>query len=59
MALACWWGELVGVAKIDEEDDTPFDACSPEGLQAEIDQQRRRRRHRPGGGTAPESLDWF
>jgi hypothetical protein len=59
VALACWWGELVGTAKIEEEDDAPFDACSPEGLQAEIDQQRRRRRHRPGGESVPECVDGF
>lgn len=60
LALACWFGEMVAPARIEAEDDEPFDAFSREALLAEMDRKLRSKRHLGDGeGPAPETTDWI
>jgi len=43
LALAAWFGEMVAPARVELEDDTPFDAWSPEALKSEYERGHRRR----------------
>ncbi|HEX9633830.1 MAG TPA: hypothetical protein VGA02_15315 [Gemmatimonadales bacterium] len=47
VALACWWGDLVASPQVEVVDDAPFDAWSPEALQAEWERGHRVKRSKP------------
>jgi hypothetical protein len=41
VALACWWGEMVYAPVIEDGDEQPFDAWSPEALRTEWERGHR------------------
>ncbi|MBI2401437.1 MAG: hypothetical protein HYV20_01590 [Gemmatimonadetes bacterium] len=59
LALVCWFGEMVVPARIEADDDKPFDTFSPEALQAEWERGHRVKRHFDKKGPPPETSDWM
>lgn len=54
VALACWFAEMWCPRVIDDDDEKPFDAFSPEGLRAEWEAGHRIKPHRPPQGRNVE-----